>query len=97
MSWIYFLKNKSEVFKKFVQFFQMVQTQFQKPIQILRSDNGGEFVNNSMKQFCIEKGIIHQTTCPNTPQQNGVTERKNYFLLEITRAIMIDSHVPTSF
>ena len=50
-----------------------------------------------MQQFLAEKGIIHQTTCPNTPQQNGVAERKNRFLLEITRAIMLDSHVPTSY
>ena len=50
-----------------------------------------------MKGFFTEKGLIHQTTCPNTPQQNGVAEQKNKFLLEITRAIMLESHVPTSF
>ncbi|XP_071740533.1 uncharacterized protein [Rutidosis leptorrhynchoides] len=42
-------------------------------------------------------GIIHQTTCPHTPQQNGVSERKNRILLEITRALMIESNVPRSF
>ncbi|XP_071715107.1 uncharacterized protein [Rutidosis leptorrhynchoides] len=50
-----------------------------------------------MQLFCEERGIIHQTTCPHTPQQNGVAERKNRILLEITRALMIESNVPRSF
>ncbi|KAJ0846072.1 putative RNA-directed DNA polymerase [Helianthus annuus] len=58
---------------------------------------GGEFVNTSMKLFCQEKGIIHQASCAHTPEQNGVSERKNRFLLEITRALMIESQVPKSF
>ena len=58
---------------------------------------GGEFVNTSMNQFCQEKGIIHQTSCAHNPEQNGVSERKNCFLLEITRALMIESQVPKSF
>ena len=41
--------------------------------------------------------MLHQTTCPNTPQQNGVAERKHRILLEITRALMIESHVPVHF
>ncbi|KAI3768520.1 hypothetical protein L2E82_19267 [Cichorium intybus] len=97
MTWMYFLKNKSEVLDKFIMFHTMIQTQFQKNIQIFRSDNGGEFVNTSMKQFFQSKGIIHQTSCPHTPEQNGVAERKNRFLLEITRALLIESKVPKSF
>ncbi|XP_071729311.1 uncharacterized protein [Rutidosis leptorrhynchoides] len=62
-----------------------------------RSDNGGEFVNTSMQQFCQEKGIIHQTSCAHTPEQNGVAERKNRIILEITRALLIESNVPRSF
>ncbi|KAJ0927704.1 putative RNA-directed DNA polymerase [Helianthus annuus] len=97
MTWIYFLKNKSEVFDKFTMFYTMIQTQFKTNIQILRSDNGGEFINDSMKRFCQTKGIIHQTSCPHTPEQNGVVERKNRILLEITRALLIESRVPKSF
>ncbi|XP_019158475.1 PREDICTED: uncharacterized protein LOC109155214 [Ipomoea nil] len=97
MTWVYFLKHKSEVFDKFTMFYAMIQTQFQKNIQIFRSDNGGEFVNTHMQQFFQKKGIIHQTTCPHTPEQNGVVERKNRILLEITRALLIESRVPKSF
>ena len=97
MTWTYLLKNKSEVFTKFTSFCAMVKTQFKSDIQILISDNGGEFVNTSMKEFCQKEGIIHQTSCAHTPEQNGVSERKNRFLLEITRALMIESNVPKSF
>lgn len=75
----------------------MIQNQFKTNIQILRSDNGGEFVNNSMKEFFKTKGMIHQTSCPKHSEQNGVAERKNRILLEITRALMLESKVPKSF
>ena len=94
MTWTYLLKNKSEVFTKFTSFCAMVNTQFISDIQILIFDNGGEFVNTSMKEFCQKRGIIHQTSCAHTPEQNEVSKRKNRFLLEITRALMIESHVP---
>lgn len=53
MTWIYFLKNKSQVFEKFVQVFHMIQNQIHKNIQILRSDKEGlmEFIKTNMKQF----------------------------------------------
>ena len=50
-----------------------------------------------MQNFTRDKGLIHQTTCPYTPQQNGVAERKNRFILEITRALMIESLVPAYY
>ena len=97
MTWVYFLKNKSDVFSKFVDFYSMILTQFQTKIQILRSDNGGEFVNSKMKVFCAEKGLLHQTSCAYTPEQNGVAERKNRVVLEMTRALLLDSKVPKYF
>ncbi|XP_057523858.1 uncharacterized protein LOC130803672 [Amaranthus tricolor] len=97
MSWVYFLKHKSEVFSVFVTFYNMLHTQFQATPKIIRSDNGGEFVNSSMKHFFSDRGMIHQTSCPYTPQQNGVAERKNRTLLDITRAILLESNTPASF
>nr|GEX32695.1 putative copia-type protein [Tanacetum cinerariifolium] len=75
----------------------MIQTQFKKTIQIVRSDNGGEYVNSQMKLFFQTKGIVHQTTCPHTPEQNGVAESQNRILLEMTRALIIESHVLKMF
>jgi len=57
MTWVYFLKYKSEVPDKFYAFYQMIHTQFGKKIQVLRSDNGGEFVNKSMQEFFKENNI----------------------------------------
>jgi len=50
----------------------MIHTQFDKKIQVLRLDNGEEFVNKSMPEFFRENDLIHQTSCPNTSQQNCV-------------------------
>ena len=71
-----------------------MKTQFNTQIQILRSDNGGEFVNHDFQTYFQQHGIIHETTCPQTPQQNGVAERKNRHLLETARALLIGAHVP---
>lgn len=97
MTWVYFLKRKSEVFEKFLTFYQMINTQYQTKLQVLRTDNGTEYINPQFQQFFQDNGLVHQTTCPDTPQQNGVAERKNRILLEITRAIMIESNVPTTY
>ena len=45
--------------------------------------------------FLSSKGILHQSTCPHTPQQNGIAERKNRHLLDTARSLMLASHVPT--
>jgi transposase InsO family protein len=46
-------------------------------IKVFRSDNGTEFINQNFSKLCKEKGILHQTSCVYTPQQNNVAERKN--------------------
>ncbi|KAI5334393.1 hypothetical protein L3X38_024526 [Prunus dulcis] len=61
----------------------MVETHFHTRIQVLRSDNGGEFLNHDLNQFLQDHGIIHQRSCLYTSQQNGVAERKNRHLLEV--------------
>ncbi|KAI5324020.1 hypothetical protein L3X38_033093 [Prunus dulcis] len=77
MTWLYLLKNKNEVFSCFQSFHKQMKTQFNAQIQILRSNNGGEFVNHDFQTYFQQHGIIHEATCPQTPQQNGVAERKN--------------------
>ena len=55
----------------------------------MRSDNGGEYQSYDLQKYLEGRGIIHQTTCSNTPQQNGVAERKNRHLLKVVRASFI--------
>ncbi|CAN1129341.1 Retrovirus-related Pol polyprotein from transposon TNT 1-94, partial [Linum perenne] len=94
MCWLYLLKHKSEVSLVFQNFYHMISTQFQTQIAVLRTDNGTEFFNSDLNMFLTSKGIIHQSSCRDTPQQNGVAERKNRHLLEVTRALMFSSNIP---
>ena len=93
MTWLYLLKNKSEVAERFLTFHNMIKTQFSATLQVFRSDNGGEFVNKYLQGYFKEHGILHETTCVDTPQQNGVAERKNRQILEITRASLIGANM----
>ncbi|PKU68003.1 Retrovirus-related Pol polyprotein from transposon TNT 1-94 [Dendrobium catenatum] len=93
-TWIYPLVHKSEVFSKFIEFQKFVERQFNKTIQIIRTDNGGEYVNKQFQTHCKTTGISHQVTCPHTPSQNGVAERKHRHLIETTRALLIQASLP---
>jgi transposase InsO family protein len=81
----------------FQMFYKMVQTQFNATIKIVRSNNGGEYMSSNLEAYFREQGIIHQTTCVDTPQQNGVVEQKNRHLLKVTHSLMLDTHVPKSY
>jgi transposase InsO family protein len=94
MTWIYLLKHKSEVLTCFKDFYAYVQNRFNASIQIIRTDNGTEYVNNEFGNFLSQKGILHQTSCPDTSPQNGVAERKNRHLLEVARSLMFTMNVP---
>jgi len=90
-TWIFLLKHKSEVVKAFENFVVFVQSQFETAIKIIKIDNETEFF---MTNFFVNKGIVHQTSCVNTPQQNSIVERKHGHLLDVARALMIQSHLP---
>ncbi|CAL8994313.1 unnamed protein product [Prunus brigantina] len=94
LTWVFLLKNKHDVASILPDFCTMVSTQFHAQVKVFRTDNGGEYVNNTLASFFRAQGIIHQTTTPFTPQQNGVSERKNRQLLEVARSLMLDMSVP---
>nr|GEZ24779.1 putative ribonuclease H-like domain-containing protein [Tanacetum cinerariifolium] len=62
-----------------------------------RSDNGTEFKNNDLNQFCGMKRIKREFSVPRTPQQKGIAERKNRTLIEAARTMLVDSLLPISF
>ena len=72
----------------------MISTQFNTPIKIFRSNNGREYYKNELTNFMKSIGILHQTSCPNSPQKNGVAKRKNRHLLEVTRSLLIGGNIP---
>ena len=61
----------------------MLNNQYNAYVKIFRTDNGTEYVNRDFDDFLSSHGIVHQTTCVNTAEQNGVAERKNRHLLEV--------------
>jgi transposase InsO family protein len=93
----YLLKHKSDTFSIFTQFQAMVQTQFSLTIQVLHTDCGGEFISNEFNHFCANKGIIHQLSCPHTPQQNGTAKRKHRHLIPCALALLSKSKLPMSY
>lgn len=93
----YFLKNKSLVFETFVNFKKLVENQTGKKIKILRSDNGGEFVNKKMFDYLTKCGIKHHRSVPYNPQQNGVAERMNRSLIEKARSMLYNAKLPKCF
>ena len=72
----------------FMKFKNMVETQSGYKIQFLRSDNGKEYTSAKFNQFCEEAGIEHQLTAPYTPEQNGVSERRNKTVMEMARCML---------
>jgi transposase InsO family protein len=87
-TWIYFLRQKSEVFQHLKDFKALVETQSGKKIKVLRTDNEGEYVNHAIHNFYHEAGIQLQHTVPYTPQQNGVAEWKNKSLKETASCML---------
>ena len=71
-----------------MKFKNMVETQSGCKIQFLRSDNGNEYTSTKFNQFCEEAGIEHQLTAPYTPEQNGVSERRNKTVMEMARCML---------
>nr|GEV05173.1 ribonuclease H-like domain-containing protein [Tanacetum cinerariifolium] len=66
-------------------------------VKIIRCDNGTEFKNADLNQFCGLKGIKREFSVPRTPQQNGIAERKNRTLIEAARTLLVDSLLPITF
>jgi transposase InsO family protein len=88
------MKHKDEVLKCFQNFRALYENQFNTQVKILRTDDGTEYVNKEFNAFLSRNGILHQTSCPDTPPQNGVAERKNRHILEVARSLMFTMNVP---
>jgi len=94
-TWLYPLKQKSEVKEVFVAFKALVENRFQCRIRTLYSDNGGEFV--AMRSFLTTHGISHLTTPPHTPEHNGISERKHRHIVETSLTLLSHASVPKSY
>ncbi|GKC37311.1 putative ribonuclease H-like domain-containing protein, partial [Tanacetum coccineum] len=75
----------------------LIENQLSHRVKIIRSDNGTEFKNKDMLEFCGNKGIKQEYSNARTLQQNGVAERMNRTLIEAARTMLADSLLPTTF
>ena len=91
--YVYLLRSKDEAIESFIHYKNEVENQLGKRIKRIRSDRGGEYVS-PFGEYCSNHGIIHETTAPYSPQQNGIAERKNRTLKEMMNAMLTSSGVP---
>lgn len=92
--WVYFMKEKSEALQRFKEFKSKAESDLQKKVKCLRTDNGGEYSSREFAEYLKEYNIRRQLTCPYTPQQNGVAERKNRHLAEVCRSMLHARNIP---
>jgi hypothetical protein len=85
------MKHKSEARQRIIEFITLIENQFKMTVKAIRSDNGPEFI---MPSFYASKGIIHQKSCVETPQQNARVERKHQHILNVARAFLFQAHLP---
>jgi transposase InsO family protein len=97
LTWVYVLKDRSQLFSVFQSFYAEISNQFNAKLLAFRTDNAREYLDSAFQQFLESRGIIHQTSCVRTPQQNGIAERKNGPILAIARALMLQMNVPKLF
>ncbi|GJR44754.1 putative ribonuclease H-like domain-containing protein [Tanacetum coccineum] len=86
-TWVFFLTTKDETSEILKNFIKEIENLEDKKVKIIRSDNGTEFKNKVMDDFCREKGIKREYNVARTPQQNGVAERRNGTLIEVVKIL----------
>ncbi|GJR08198.1 retrovirus-related pol polyprotein from transposon TNT 1-94 [Tanacetum coccineum] len=89
--WVFFLASKDETSGILQTFIRQIENQLSHRVKIIRSDNGTEFKNRYMLEFCGNKGIKQEYSNARTPQQNEVAERMNRTLIEAARTMLADS------
>lgn len=94
---VYVLKNKDEVFGKFLEYQAEVELLHGCSIKALQCDNGTEYVNNPFKEHLKEKGIRLFRSVPYQPQQNGKSEKMNRTLMTTVRCMLVESGLPKAF
>ncbi|GJR39706.1 retrovirus-related pol polyprotein from transposon TNT 1-94 [Tanacetum coccineum] len=96
-TWVFFLATKDETSGILKSFITGIENLVDHKVKVIRCDNGTEFKNREMNQFCEMKGILRQYSVARTPQQNGVAERRNRTLIKAARTMLADSKLPTTF
>nr|GEV66825.1 retrovirus-related Pol polyprotein from transposon TNT 1-94 [Tanacetum cinerariifolium] len=96
-TWTHFLRSKDETPEVLIDFLRLVQRGLHAQVRIVRTDKGTKFLNKTLHAYFAFEGILHQTSVAQTPEQNGVVERRNRTLVEATRTMLSAAKVPLFF
>nr|GEU66832.1 retrovirus-related Pol polyprotein from transposon TNT 1-94 [Tanacetum cinerariifolium] len=96
-TWTFFLRTKDETSDTLKKFITKIEDLKDLKVKIIRCDNGREFRNKEMNDFCSQKGIKREFSNARTPQQNDVAERRNRTLIEAARIMLADAKLPVIF
>ncbi|XP_050888546.1 uncharacterized protein LOC127093655 [Lathyrus oleraceus] len=88
MTWVTLIKFKHDGFVEFQKFKVKAEKQSGQKLKVLRTDGGGEYNSTEFRKFCEENGIEHEVIVPYTPQYDGLTERRNWTFLNMTRSML---------
>nr|GEY50703.1 retrovirus-related Pol polyprotein from transposon TNT 1-94 [Tanacetum cinerariifolium] len=88
-TWVKFLRSKDEATDFIIKFLKMIQVRLKVSVLRIRTNNGTEFVNQTLREYYEEVGISHETSVARSPQQNDVVERRNRTLIEAARTMLI--------
>ena len=94
---VYFIKNKSDVYEKFTDFLVHFKNQTGKSVKVIRSDNGTEFNNYAVRKLLKDNGIKHEFTVAYTPQLNSRAEREFRTIMEGVRAMIAEGKMEKKF
>ncbi|GJU95528.1 putative reverse transcriptase domain-containing protein [Tanacetum coccineum] len=95
-TWTHFLRFKDETLEVLIDFLKMIQRGLHAQVITVRTNRGTEFLNKTLQTY-FKEGISHQTTIAQTPEQNGVVERRNCTLVEVARTMLLSSKLPLFF
>ncbi|GJW48018.1 retrovirus-related pol polyprotein from transposon TNT 1-94, partial [Tanacetum coccineum] len=93
-TWVKCLRSKDEAPTFIINFLKMIQVRLKETVRRIRTDNGTEFVNQTLREYYEKVGISHETSVARSPQQNGVVERRNRTLIEAARTMLIYAKAP---
>nr|GEY58709.1 retrovirus-related Pol polyprotein from transposon TNT 1-94 [Tanacetum cinerariifolium] len=93
-TWVKFLRSKDETPDFIIKFLKMIQVRLSVLVRCIRTDNGTEFVNQTLHDYYEEVGISHETSVARSSQHNGVVERRNRTLIKAARTMLIYAQAP---
>lgn len=95
--WVYLIERKSKVLIEFKRFKLHVEKHNECTIKKLRTNGGGEYTLVEFAKFCNDESIEHEIIAPYTSQHNGIAERKNKSILNMSGSMLKAKGMPTTF